>query len=363
MIVSLFLVAILQHPHAAPDPDPLPAVQQEALPVREDLRYSNEKYFGTMRRLTTQGENAEAYFNWAGDRVVYQATFGDRKCDQIYELDLLTGSRRLISTGSGRTTCSFYMPDDQSVIFSSTHAASDDCLPPADFSKGYVWKIYPEFELYIRDLETWDLKPISPAKGYDAEAVVSPDGKKIVFTSMRHGDLDIYTMNTDGTGLKHVTDKLGYDGGPFFSHDSKRIVYRSYYPETEEAVQHYRNLLATNSIEPMALQIRVMGRDGNKKVQVTDNGAANFGPFWHPDNKRIIYSSNQGSESGRDFDLFIIHDDGTRNDQVTHYPGFDGFPMFSHDGKRLIFASNRRNAKPGDTNSFITDWIERNLVE
>ena len=359
MMFSLVLPLLLQHPHAAQQEEvqPLPTEQPAALMPIEDLRYEGEVFFGAMRRITDGGENAEGYFSNGGRHITYQATFGGRDCDQIYELDLLSGARRLISTGTGRTTCSFYMPGDRRIIFGSTHAAADDCLPPADFSRGYVWKIYPQYDLYIRDLDTWELKPIAPAPGYDAEAVVSPDGEKIVFTSRRNGDLDIYIMDIDGSNLTQLTDRLGYDGGPFFSPDSQRLVYRSYYPETEEEIASYQALLDDDSIEPMALQLWVMDIDGSNKKQLTDNGAANFGPYWHPDNKHIIYSSNQASKSGRDFDLFLTDDEGKTNRQVTHCPSFDGFPMFSEDGRQLIFASNRANSNPGDTNLFLVEWL------
>jgi TolB protein len=360
MILSLCLASFLQHSNAPQEPlvEPLPAQQMVALPVQEDLRYEGEIHFGAIRRLTTAGENAEGYFSWGGKQITYQAKFGGRDCDQIYTLDLLSGARKLVSTGSGRTTCSFFMPGDNAIIFGSTHAADDGCLEPPDYSLGYVWKIYPEFDLYVRDLDTWELKPLAPAPGYDAEAVVSPDGKKIVYTSRREGDLDIYIMDVDGTNLTKLTDKLGYDGGPFFSPDSKRIVYRSYYPETKEEADHYNMLLDQDTIEPMALQLYVMNIDGSNKVQVTDNGAANFGPYFHPNNRDIIYCSNQASETGREFDLFLIRDDGTNNERITFCPTFDGFPMFSHDGKNLIFASNRKNATDGDTNLFMAEWLE-----
>ncbi len=359
MILFLALSFLSQHPHAAQaeEVQHLPAKQEAALPAQEDLRYEGEVHFGAIRRLTTAGENAEGYFSNAGRHITYQATFGGRKCDQIFELDLLSGARRLISTGTGRTTCSFYMPGDHAILFASTHLAADDCLPPADYSKGYVWKIYPQYDLFIRNLDTWELTPLVPHPGYDAEAVVSPDGKKIVFTSRRNGDLDIYIMNIDGSGLTQLTDRLGYDGGPFFSPDSKRLVYRSYYPETAEEIARYQQLLEEDSIEPMALQLWIMDIDGGNKRQITDNGAANFGPYWHPDNKHIIYASNQASTTGRDFDLFLIDDQGQNNERITFCPSFDGFPMFSADGRQLIFASNRANAKHGDTNLFIAEWL------
>ena len=358
MTFSALLLSALQIPGFGQGQEPLPATQQEALPQAEDLRYEGEIHFGAIRRLTTEGENAEGYFGFGGDRIVYQATFGDMGCDQIFELDLLTGARRMVSTGLGRTTCSFFLPNDDKVLFASTHGAADDCLPNADFSQGYVWKIYPEYDLWVRDLETWELTPLAHAPGYDAEAVVSPNGEKIVFTSRRNGDLDLYWMNLDGSGLEQLTDKKGYDGGAFFSADSKKIVWRAYYPETDEEIARYDQLLATDSIEPMALQVYVMDLETREITQVTDNGAANFGPYFHPDGERIIYCSNQDSPSGRGFDLYLIGVDGQNNERITYCEEFDGFPMFSANGKQLIFASNRQGSGRGNTNLFIAEWLD-----
>ncbi|HJM40125.1 MAG TPA: hypothetical protein QGG59_08415 [Planctomycetota bacterium] len=358
ILTSLILASIPQEAHATPpQQEPLPAHQEIGLPKRESLRFAGEKHFGSIRRLTTDGENAEGYFSWLGDRISYQATVPGANCDQIYTLDLLTGSRELVSTGTGRTTCAYFMPDDEGVVFASTHAAGPDCMPPPDYSMGYVWKIYPQFDIFVRNLKTRELTALTHSPGYDAEAVVSPQGNKIAFTSTRKGDLDVYTMNLDGSGVKRLTNALGYDGGPFFSPDGKRIVYRAFHPKTEKERNRYLNLLNQDVIEPMALQIMIMDLDGDHKVQVTDNTAANFAPYFHPDNKRIVYCTNQASESGRDFDIFIINQDGTGNERVTTNPTFDGFPMFSHDGRRLIFASNRANNSPRDTNLFIADWI------
>ncbi len=360
MLLELTLITALQH-SGAPAQEPqevLPAVQDQALPQTESLRYEGEIHLGKIRRLTTEGENAEGYFGFGGDRIVYQATFGSMGCDQIFELDLLSGARRMVSTGLGRTTCSFFLPNDDKVLFASTHGAADDCLPSPDFSQGYVWKIYAEYDLWVRDLETWELKPLAHAPGYDAEAVVSPDGKKIVFTSRRNGDLELYLMDIDGSNIEQLTDKLGYDGGAFFSPDSKQIVWRSYYPTEAADIARYEELLADNSIEPMALQVRVMDLATRKITQVTDNGAANFGPYFHPDGERIIYCSNQDDPTGRDFNLYMINVDGTGNERITYCDSFDGFPMFSADGKRLIFASNRKGSHSGNTNLFMAEWLD-----
>lgn len=338
------------------------AVHETGLPPAEDLKLPGERHFGAIRRLTSDGENAEGYFSYDGTRITYQARFGGMECDQIFELDLLTGARRLVSTGLGRTTCSYFLPGDRAILFASTHGAADGPLTPPDFSQGYVWKVYPEFDLWVRDLKTWELRPLAHAPGYDAEAVVSPDGKKIAFTSRRAGDLDIWVMNVDGSGLKQLTDTLGYDGGPFFSPDSQRIVFRAHHPETAAAKADYSALLAQDMIRPTTLDLWVMDADGGNKRRITDNGAANFAPYFHPDGKRILYASNQNG-GGRNFDIWMIGDDGAGNEQVTFNPSFDGFPMFSPDGRRLIFASNRNSKDPHSTNLFLAEWIEPERAE
>lgn len=357
-LLLLLPFCLPQHGRPEPPSEFLDAAQEPGAVERESLLVPGEVHFGNFRRLSTLGEHAEGYFSWAGDRISMQATIPPYECDQIFTLDLLTGTRTLVSTGTGRTTCAYFYPGDDKVIFASTHAADPGCLPPPDFSKGYVWKIFPQFEIYVRDLNSGELSVLAPHEGYDAEATVSPRGDKVVFTSTRNGDLDIYTMNLDGSDVLQLTDQLGYDGGPFYSPDGSKIVYRAFYPKTEAETARYRELLAIDTIEPMALQLMVMDADGKNKRQITDNGCANFAPYYHPDGKRIIFCSNYPEPRGHDFNLFLIGEDGKNMEQVTHYPGFDGFPMFSHDGKRLIFASNRKNAHPGNTNLFLVDWIE-----
>lgn len=368
MMLSALLAAVFLPqpqqpvPASAPAPAILPAAQEGGLPAFEDLRFEGERRFGRIRRLTNSGENAEGYFSFDGTRITYQGRFDGMPADQIYVLDLLTGSRELVSTGHGRTTCSFFLPGDRGVIFASTHAAEDPMPAGPDFSKGYVWKIYPEFDLWVRDLTTWELKPLAPAPGYDAEAVVSPDGKKIAFTSRRNGDLDLYLMDVDGGNLTQLTDELGYDGGAFFSPDSRKLVYRAFHPRSEEDRARYLEHLGRDEIEPLALQLMTLDLRSGEKRQITDNGAANFAPYWHPDGKRILFSSNVDG-GGRNFDIWMIGEDGSRLERITRCPSFDGFPMFSRDGARLIFASNRAGADPHNTNLFLAEWIEGGAAE
>ncbi|MBN2423715.1 MAG: PD40 domain-containing protein [Calditrichaceae bacterium] len=327
---------------------------------KEKMAFPGEKHLANIQKLTVEGENAEAYFSFDEKQLVFQSTHGDYKCDQIFRMNPDGSGKKLISTGLGRTTCAYFLPGDQKIIYASTHGADSACPPRPDYSKGYVWKVYASFDLYTANADGSDPRPFLPAPGYDAEATVSPLGDKIVFTSQRNGDLDIYTVNIDGSGLAQLTNEPGYDGGPFFSPDGKKIVYRSYHPQLDQEIERYHSLLAGELIEPSAFQLWVMNADGGNKRRITDNEYANFAPFFHPDNKRIIFCSNINSANPRrpDFNLWMINKDGSGLEQITFFEGFDGFPMFTRDGKKLVFASNRFNTKPRDTNIFIADWIE-----
>ena len=316
-----------------------------------------EKHFKSIRQLTFEGANsAEAYFSFDEQKIIFQATRDSFACDQIFTMNLDGSGKTLVSTGKGRTTCAYFLPGDTLILYSSTHLASPDCPPSPDYSKGYVWALYPGFDIFIAGLDGNIVRRLTDTPGYDAEATISPDGKKIVFTSVRDGDLDIYTMDLDGTNIKRLTNTIGYDGGPFFSPDNKKIVYRAQHPNTEETIADYQELLKQNLIRPTSLEIWVMDADGSNKRQVTDNGKANFGPFFHPDGKRIIFASNYGSDDGRNFELWMVNEDGSGLEQITHYESFDGFPMFSRDGKKLIFASNRNGKTPRQTNIFLAEW-------
>jgi Tol biopolymer transport system component len=322
------------------------------------LALPEEKHLRNVRQLTFRGENAEAYFSADDRRIIFQSHEGEDKCDQIYTMDLDGKNRRMVSTGRGRTTCAFFFPDGKRILYSSTHDFGPQCPTPADFSRGYVWKLHPEFEIYTARADGTGLKRLTRNHGYDAEATLSRDGQRIVFTSMREGDVDIYVMDAGGKNVKRLTNEPGYDGGPFFSPDGTKIVYRAAHPQTPEELRDYKELIETNLLRPTRLAIYVMDADGSNKRKLTDNSGANFAPYFHPDGKRIIFASNLADPRGRNFDLYLIHLDGTGLQRVTYHPDFDSFPMFSSDGKRLIWASNRNQAKRGDTNLFLAEWVE-----
>jgi TolB protein len=339
---------------------PLKAVEPllVALSPDDKLALPAEKHLRNMRQLTFGGENAEAYFSADGRQLIFQSKRDGRECDQIYTMNSDGSGVSMVSTGDGRTTCSYFFPKQRRILYSSTHAAAKECPPRPDYSHGYVWPIYPSYDIFTARPDGSDLKRLTSTPGYDAESTFSTDGRKIVFTSMRDGDLDIYTMDADGKHVRRLTTELGYDGGPFFSRDGKQIVYRAYHPQTPEQIARYKQKLKENLIEPTVFEIWVMNSDGSDKRQVTRLGAASFAPYFFPDGKRIIFASNVNDPKGRDFDLYMINIDGTGLERITYNDTFDGFPMFSPDGKKLVFASNRNGKVKGDTNVFIADWID-----
>ncbi len=318
-----------------------------------------EKHLKNMKQLTFGGENAEAYFSADGKQLIFQSTRDGRGCDQIYTMNVDGSNVKMISNGDGRTTCSYFYPGAKRILYSSTHLGDKQCPPRPDFSKGYVWAVYPSFDIFTAKPDGSDLKQLTNTSGYDAETTIRLDGKKLVFTSMRSGDLDIYSMDVDGKNVRRLTNELGYDGGPFWSYDGKQIVYRAHHPKTDQQKADYTDLLKQNLIRPTTLEIWVMNADGSNKRQVTSNGKANFGPYFFPDGKRIIFSSNMDDpRGGRNFDLYKINTDGSGLERITFNEAFDGFPMFSPDGKKLVFASNRNAKTQGETNVFIADWVD-----
>ena len=320
--------------------------------------YPGEKHFRALRQLTFGGQNAEGYFSFDEQKLILQSTRDTFRCDQEYVLDIGTLQTTLVSTGKGRTTCGYFFPGDRKILFSSTHHLRQTCPPPPDYSKGYTWLVSPEYDIFTADPDGKNLRQFTATPGYDAEATISPRGDRIVFTSMRNGDLDLYSMNLDGSNVRQLTHELGYDGGAFFSWDGSMIVYRAWhYTDSAEAAA-YRDLLRQNMVRPTHMEIFVMNADGSNKRQITNNGAANFAPFFHPDDKRIMFASNMGDPLGRNFDLFLINIDGSGLERVTFNETFDAFPMFTRDGKKLVFASNRDGKVPHETNIFLADWVE-----
>lgn len=332
------------------------AANAQATRIADSLHDAREKHLKNIMQLTDNGENAEAYLSFNEKSLVYQAHVGDDACDQIYTMKLDGSSKKLVSTGKGRTTCAYYLPNGN-IIYASTHAASAQCPAKPDMSQGYVWPLYADYDIYECKPDGSGVRKIIGGEGYDAEATVSPEGDRIVFTSTRDGDIELYSSNLKGKDVRRLTNHFGYDGGAFYSHDGKHIVFRASSPKGKDSVE-FADLLKKNLVRPRSLDIYVMNADGTGRVQLTNNGKANFAPFFHPDGKRIIFSSNMGDPKGRNFDLWMVNIDGSGLEQITFYGQFDGFPMFTKDGKKLVFCSNRFNAHPGDTNVFVCDWVD-----
>jgi Tol biopolymer transport system component len=332
-----------------------------ALPVASGSGRSpqarTERHLTNIRQLTHGGENAEAYFSSDGSRLIYQSTRPDYPCDQIYTMKTDGTDIGRVSTGTGRTTCGYFYPGGKEILFASTHESSTACPPRPSFERGYVWPIYPSYDIYRANADGSKLTPLTRTDGYDAEATIAPDGL-IVFTSVRDGDMEIYSMRADGSGVNRLTDRPGPDGGPFFSWDGKRIAFRGRPLSPGPELDDYRALLKVGLWRPTSLELFVMDRNGANLQQVTKLGGANFAPSWHPDGKRLIFASNINDPKGRNFDIYLVNVDGSGLERVTFNETFDGFPMFSPDGRKLVFASNRNAKTEGETNVFIADWVD-----
>jgi len=332
------------------------------------IHYPKEKHLENIKQLTFGGDNAEAYWSFDGKNITFQSNTKEwgLNCDQIFIMNLtddLSDGRKpqMISTGLGRTTCSYFLPGDSTIIYSSTHIAGEACPPvpkKEDYNGKYIWPVYKSYDIFIADLEGNQIKQITNEPGYDAEPTVSPKGDKIVFTSTRSGDLELFTMNIDGSDVKQVTNELGYDGGAFFSPDGTKLIFRSSRPKSDEEVKEYKELLAQGLVMPTHMELYVCNVDGSDLKKITDLGSANWAPFFHPNGEKIIFSSNHHKEKHDGFNLFMIDLNGNNLEQITFDGVFDAFPMFSPDGDKLIFSSNRNNNGTHDTNLFVADWVE-----
>jgi TolB protein len=339
-----------------------------ALAVREHLaarrarasaappRDARERHLGALTQLTFGGQNAEAYFDRSGEHLVFQSTRPPFGCDQIFTMRADGSQARLVSTGKGRTTCAYFFPDGQRLLYASTHLAAPDCPPPPDRSRGYVWPLH-DYDLFTCAADGSDLRRIAAHAGYDAEGSVAPDGRRILFTSHRDGDLDLYLCDPDGGNVTRLTDRPGYDGGPFFSWDGRQIVWRGWHPTGAELAE-YRELLGRGLVRPHRAELFLAQADGSGARQVTRYGAASWAPFLHPDGERIVFSSNLHDPGRFDFALYLVRRDGTGLERLTHAESFAAFPMFSRDGSRLVFCSSRGAAAPREYNVFVADWVD-----
>jgi Tol biopolymer transport system component len=390
LLVSCLIGPTMFAPHGLSvnaEPPMMPSEASRSAFSVQRSTLGGEPHLANIRQLTFGNKNAEAYFSFDGRKLIFQSTNNwtgvpqapttqpsgpALGCYQMYVMDLESDTIRLVSPGTGATTCGYFFPGNRRVLFSSTHLHAPACPPKPNTEGRYRWAL-DDYDIFAVKVDGQGLQRLTATPGYDAEATVSPDGKSIVFTSIRDGDLDLYVMNLDGTRVRRLTTEVGYDGGAFFSPDSKRIVYRASHPADPAELDRYHALLAQKLVEPGRLELFVMNADGSGKRQVTANGASNFAPFFHPDGKRIIFSSSLGALAPHpspftpppsplppqrpSFQLYLINDDGTGLEPVTSVGSFNSFPMFSPDGKQLVWVSDRQAAGPGEFNIFLADWV------
>ncbi len=335
--------------------------------LSDTLHYPEEKNFNNIQQLTFGGDNAEAYWSYDNQHIIFQRTApkDGLMCDQMFigKVPQKAGEKfeyKMISSGKGRTTCGFFMRDNKHVIFASTHLAGDSCPPVPDRSKfgnRYIWPVYESYDIFIADLNGKIVKQLTKTPGYDAEGTLSPDGKKMIFTSLRDGDLDLYVMDLKSLKIKRLTTELGYDGGAWFSRDGKKIIWRASRPRTTEEINEYKELLAQGVVAPTKMEVFIANADGSNPKQITSLGQANWAPNFLPDG-RVIFCSNYEYKRGFPFNMYTINLDGSKLEKISRDKGFDAFPMFSYDGRKIIFSSNRNNGGTRDTNLFIADWVQ-----
>ncbi len=343
-----------------------PAAEPSLTDPKDPLRDLRETRLQNVKRLTRTGSNAEAYWSNDGRKIVFQSTRDGYPCDQLFTMNADGSDQRRVSTGTGRVTCGWFLPGDRKIVFASTHGDAAACPEAPPFKPGtYLWAVFPGYDLYTVDLDGRDLKPFLPAPGYDAEATVAPNGKWLVFTSERSGDVDLWRADLDGRNLRRLTDGVGYDGGAVFSPDSKLIAWRTNYPTDAAAAEKYRGLLKQHLVEPMAMDIWVMEADGGRKRQVTRLPGAAFAPIFTPDGRAIVFASNHHDRDGkgRAFDLFRINLDGTGLERLTWSGLFNSFPHFSPDGRKLLWVSGRQPRGPRQFDVFVADWLDGNAAK
>lgn len=338
-----------------------------ALPVSgqsDTLHYPEESHFKNIQQLTFGGDNAEAYWSFDGKKLVFQRTSvkDGIPCDQIYVGKVPDKGEKftykLVSTGKGRTTCAFFTKDNKHIVYASTHEGADSCPPLPDRTKygnRYIWPVYSSYDIYKADLDGKIVKKLTNSEGYDAEATISPDGKTMLFTSTRNGDLDLFLMDLKSGKTTQITNTLGYDGGAWFSNDGKQIVWRASRPVTEAEKTEYLELLKEGLVAPTRMEVFIANADGSDAKQITSLGQANWAPNFMPDGN-IIFCSNHEYKRGFPFNMYTMDQKGNNLKKISRDKGFDAFPMFSPNGKKILFCSNRNNGGTRDTNVFVADW-------
>ncbi len=336
--------------------------------AQDSVLFAGEHHFKNIHQLTNSGDNAEAYWSFDSKRITFQRTNPKEgiNCDQIFMGVVPTKitdafTYKSISGGKARTTCSYFTKDGAHIIYASTKNGGDDCPPAVDRAKygnKYIWPLYSSYDIFMADTSGKIIKQLTKSDGYDAEGTLSYDGKKMIYCSVKDGDLDLYVMElATGKEIK-VTNTLGYDGGAWFSPDGKKIVWRASRPTAPEEVEEYKSLLKEGLVAPTKMEVWVANADGTNAKQITNLGQANWAPNFTPDGKHIIFCSNHEYKRGFPFNMYLIDLEGNHLEKISRDKGFDAFPMFSPDGKKIMFSSNRNNGGTRDTNLFVADWVD-----
>ncbi len=334
----------------------------------DTIQYADEKHFKNIRQLTFGGDNAEAYWSYDGKYIIFQHKNEKENvmCDQMYIGKLPQNSTdsfiyKMVSNGKGRCTCGYFLPDGKHIIYASTFLSGDNCPPVPDRSKygnRYIWPVYDSYDIFLADTSGKIIKQLTTTKGYDAEATLSSDGKKMIYTSLKNGDLDLYEMDLKTYKVTQITNTLGYDGGAWFSPNGKKIVWRASRPTSDSSIKEYKDLLVQNLVMPTQMEVFVANADGSDAKQITNYGQANWAPNFTPDGNHVIFCSNYQYKYGFPFNMYITNIDRSGLEKISHDKNFDAFPMFSPDGKRIIFSSSRNNGGTRDINLFVADWVQ-----
>ncbi|GAC1463843.1 MAG: hypothetical protein NVSMB9_01770 [Isosphaeraceae bacterium] len=340
MVCLLTLATLLA---AASEPPRSDSARTDAS-VRQEARHLRN-----IRQITFGFARAgEGYFRPDNKAIIFQASKNADEGYQIYTMELAPEAKpKLVSTGKGKCTCSYYHPDGKSILFASTHLDADldhggqkDVKkkkgPAYSRSERYRWDFDPAMDIFRANPDGSHLVRLTDTPGYDAEGSYSPDGTQIIFTSFRDGDAEIYRMDADGKNPRRITRSKGYDGGPFFSPDGKKIIYRS---------DRQKNDL---------LQIYLNNPEGTSERALTSNDAVNWGPFFHPDSRHIVYSTSQHGH--QNYEIYLMDTETGRQERVTYREGFDALPVLSSDGLQMMWTSKGRTAD-NTSQLFLADFV------